>query len=873
MERSLQILALEDVATEIVRATRELRRAGLVFTVERVDTEADFRRGLEVRPDVILSDFSLPRFDGLAALRIAQAEAPDIPFIFVSGTLGEERAIEALKLGATDYVLKTNLARLGPVVVRALQEATDRRAARQAEQRFRDLVQTSQDWIWELDVDGRYIFSSPGVEGILGLTVDALVGTHHAELVHDDDRPLVEGALRALGARERRLSSLTARVRHIDGSYRWLERHALALIDEYDFITGFRGTDRDITVRELQRERIERLSRVHVMLSSINSAILRIRDRQSLLQETCRIASTVGGYPNAGILLIEPGTATVRPVALEGEHAHAFRPFALTVRRETTEFASLTEQAIASRAPAVCNDLSKASVTVHLREEALGWGYRACAALPLMVDGTAIGTLNLHAYDVGAFHEEELGVLAQVAGSLSFALQYLEKEGAAEFLAYFDAMTGLARRSLFCERLARSISSADSPAVALSVVVIDVERLGALNDRYGHHGGDRLLQLMAERLKGSTPDTTRLGYFGNGSFGVVVVGADGSEEATAAAQSAIARLFEQSLVIDGQEVRVSIRSGAARSPADSTTAGGLLQNAETAVKTAKESGERHLLHTARMNVDLQRRMTLEQQLLRALEEKQFVLYYQPKVSIETGAVIGAEALLRWNDPGKGLRSPAEFIPILESSGLIVEVGQWVLAQAVTDTLAWHAAGLPAVPFAVNVAPRQLKGRDFVDSVLRMTAPLEGIGRALDLEITENALMEDLDASTDKLKRLKTAGFGIAIDDFGTGHSSLGRLARLAVNSLKIDRSFIASLDVTPSNRTIVSTIIALARSFDLKVIAEGVETPTELALLRRLRCHEFQGYLASRPMPFPALQALVAESGAVLKHLLPVSAA
>jgi diguanylate cyclase (GGDEF)-like protein/PAS domain S-box-containing protein len=873
MDRSLQILALEDVATEVTRAARELERAGIVCALERVDTESAFRRGLEGRPDVILSDFTLPRFDGLRALRIAQAEAPDIPFIFVSGTLGEERAIEALKLGATDYVLKTNLARLGPVVLRALQECQDRRAARRAEQRFRDLVQTSQDWIWELDVDGRYVFSSPGVEDILGVGVDEMVGSHHSRLVHDDDRPLIEGALRSLGARERRSSSLTARFRHCDGSFRWLERHALALIDDHGLITGFRGTDRDITVRKLQGERIERLNRVHVMLSSINAAILRIRDRQELLQETCRIAATLGGYPNTGILLIEPGTATVRPVALEGEHAHAFRPFALTVRRGASDFGSLTEQALSTRAPAVCNDLAKTSETVHLREEALGWGYRACAALPLIVDGTAIGTLNLHAYEVGAFNEEEIGVLAQVAGSLSFALQYLEKEGAAEFLAYFDPMTGLARRSLFCERLARTISMTTVPVPALSVVVLDVERLGALNDRYGHHGGDRLLQLMAERLKGAIPDTTRLAYFGHGSFGVVVTDTDGSERATEAAQTALARLFDQSLMIDGQEIRLAIRAGAARCPADSTTADGLLQNAEMAVKTAKESGERYLPYVARMNVDLHRRMTLEQQLLRALEERQFVLYYQPKVLLETGAIIGAEALLRWNDPDKGLRSPAEFIPILESSGLIVEVGQWVLAQAVTDALAWHAANLPTVPFAVNVSPRQLKGRDFVDSVLRTTAPLSAVGRALDLEITENALMEDLDASTDKLKRLKAAGLGIAIDDFGTGHSSLGRLARLAVDSLKIDRSFIAGLDVTPSNRTIVSTIVALARSFDLTVIAEGVETPKELAVLRRLKCHEFQGYLAGKPMPAGALQALVTESGAVLRHVSPTSAA
>ena len=867
MAQSLRILALEDVATEVTRAAYELKRAGLTCMIERVETESGFRRGLSGKPDLILSDFSLPRFDGLLALRIAQTETPEIPFIFVSGTLGEERAIEALKCGATDYVLKSNLARLGPVVVRALQENHDRRAARRAEQRFRDLVQTSLDWIWELDIDGRYVFSSPGVEAMLGVSVEEVLGSHYSKYVHEDDRALIDGALRSLGVQK---GSHVARFRHQDGSYRWLERIALTLIDEQGLTTGFRGSDRDITVRKLQAERIERLSRLHVMLSGVNTAVLRIKDRQSLLQEVCRIATTLGGYRNAGILLIESGTAIVRPTAIEG--AHAFESFTLTARRGASGFANLTEQALSTRTPAICNDVANSSECMQLceqcdlRADALRWGYRACAALPLIVDGTAIGTLNLHASEVGAFNEEEVGVLSQTAGSLSFALQYLEKEGAAEFLAYFDPMTGLARRGLFCERLVRTLS-AEIPPAAFSVLVFDVERLGALNDRLGRHGGDRLLQLVAERLKCAIPDLTRLAYFGNGCFGIVVANMHGTGDATGVIQAPLTRLFDQRFVVDGQEVHVAVRAGVAQYPADSTTADGVVQSAELAVKSAKESGERYVPYVASMNADLQHRMTLEQQLRRALEEQQFILHYQPKVSIQTGAIVGAEALLRWNDPGRGLRSPAEFIPILESSGLIIEVGQWVISQAVTDTLAWRAAGLRSVPFAVNVSTRQLKRRDFVDSVLRATTPLGAAGCSLDIEITENALMEDLGASSDKLKRLQAAGIGIAIDDFGTGHSSLGRLGKLAVDYLKIDRSFIADLHTTPSNQSIVSTIIALGRSFALTVIAEGVETVEELAVLRRLKCHEFQGYLNAKPMPLAALQSLVMNSTAVLKDV------
>jgi two-component system, NarL family, sensor histidine kinase UhpB len=228
-------------------AKRALMRAGLTCTVERVETAHDFRRGLESGPDLILCDFKLPQFDGLAALEIANAQAPDVPFIFVSGAIGEERAIEALKSGATDYVLKSNLARLVPAVARALKDHDERRIARQTERHFRDLVEASQDWIWEIDVDGRYVFSSSSARTILGWTDAEILGAHYLAHVHEDDRTEIEGALRLTDAKERRLTSATVRIRHRDGSYRWLERHALAIIDDRGLITGFRGTDRDVT--------------------------------------------------------------------------------------------------------------------------------------------------------------------------------------------------------------------------------------------------------------------------------------------------------------------------------------------------------------------------------------------------------------------------------------------------------------------------------------------------------------------------------------------------------------------------------------------------------------------------------------------------
>lgn len=866
MDKPLSILMVEDVPTEQELALRALKRAGIEATIERVETEPAFRHGLSLPPDIILSDFSLPVFDGMAALRIARSETPDIPFIFVSGTIGEERAIEALKHGAMDYVLKTNLARLGPAVRRALEQAQERRSARRAEQRFRDLIQTSQDWIWELDVDGRYVFSSPGVSGILGLEAEEIFGSHHTAHVHPDDELVVDGALRSLRADDHRSAQLTARFRHRDGSYRWLERHALALVDHQGLITGFRGADRDVTVRRSQEEKIARLNRIHIVLSSVNSAILRIRDRRELIEEVCRIAVRQGGYPQANVIFAASGQTSTRPFASEGDHAQGILAVDVEIHGTSNDYVSLTDRAVRTCAPAASNDLSSNETIVASRERLLAWGFRAAASLPLVIDGTAIGTFNLASRELNAFSEDELGVLGQVAGSLSFALQYLEKEGAASFLTYFDPMTGLARRSLLSQRLDRVLAERTSPGSdAVVVFTVDIERLGALNDRYGRHRGDRLLQLVAERLKSAVQNSTHLAYFGNGCFAGIETGRSSANASGARIAVRLGHLFDQPLVVDGQEILVSVRIGAARSPADGAAADALLQHAEMALKSAKQSGDKFVQYAPDMNRSVQRRMTLEQQLRRAHDERQFVLYYQPKVSVESGRIEGAEGLLRWNDPTSGLRSPAEFIPALEESGLILDVGQWVIAQAVSDSLAWQEHGLPAIPIAVNVSSRQLKPAGFVGSVLRTIAPLTPAGLKIELEITESTLMADIEASADKLKLLKAAGVGIAIDDFGTGYSSLGRLASLAVDCLKIDRSFVSKLDSIAANRAIVSTVISLARSFNLTVVAEGVETPSELDWLGRLKCQQFQGYLAGKPMPRAAFESLVIDSHGVLQ--------
>jgi EAL domain-containing protein (putative c-di-GMP-specific phosphodiesterase class I) len=317
-------------------------------------------------------------------------------------------------------------------------------------------------------------------------------------------------------------------------------------------------------------------------------------------------------------------------------------------------------------------------------------------------------------------------------------------------------------------------------------------------------------------------------------------------------------VFRDVFNIDGRAIRTSFKSGLARFPLDGEDAGTLTQRAEAALKQAKESGEQYLHYQIQMHSDIAERLALEHKLRIALDEKQFVLHYQPQINVATGRIESVEALLRWHDPAEGLMHPALFLPVLESSGMIVPVGEWALHEAVKDWRRWQALGLSPVRVAVNVSVQQVRRRTFVEHVLAATCDCGEDGVGVDLEITETGLLHDMEGASRKLRELRSAGMRIAIDDFGTGYSYLSLLSKLPVDVLKIDRSFISGLPSDRASVTLVSSIIGLAAAFNLAVVAEGVETLGQLDMLRRLRCDYSQGYLHSRPVPAAELERMLA---------------
>jgi diguanylate cyclase (GGDEF)-like protein len=606
-----------------------------------------------------------------------------------------------------------------------------------------------------------------------------------------------------------------------------------------------RNAERQIRQSE---QRLRRLTRALQLQSGVNAAVVRVTERDELLREACRLALQVGGYELAVVSLVSPDGKIARPYCWLGsdDDTIGFDGIRFPLSNGSEGDTSLLSRALRTGEIAYCADLNQSEPPVHDRKAWIQHGFKSIVALPLTVDGARLGVLTLASRDSEFLSDEELVLLQDVVASLSFALQYRRHEQVAQLLAYFDQLTGLAKRALFCERLDTLLRGRTVPEGGPTVVAFDVMHLSNVNNTFGRHVGDLLLQRVADRLKHQFDDDESLGYLDGGTFVFVLPQTQTTAESVTALLEGT--VFREAFHIEGRDIRASFKTGFARFPVDGVDGSTLVQRAEAALKHAKESGEQYLHYQIQMHSAVAERLALEHRLRIALDERQFILHYQPQVNITTGRIESVEALLRWLDPQHGLVHPGHFLPVLESSGMIVTVGEWVLQQAVEDCLRWRGMRLGPVRIAVNVSSQQIRRRAFVEQFLSAANACRGEGFGIDMEITETGLLLDVEGASRKLRDLRAAGMRIAIDDFGTGYSSLGLLSQLPVDLLKIDRSFISGLPDDPASATLVSSIIGLASAFNLTTVAEGVETREQFDLLRRLKCDQSQGYLHSRPV-------------------------
>jgi diguanylate cyclase (GGDEF)-like protein len=429
----------------------------------------------------------------------------------------------------------------------------------------------------------------------------------------------------------------------------------------------------------------------------------------------------------------------------------------------------------------------------------------------------------------------------------------MEKQEQISYLALYDSLTGLPNRTLFHDRLTQAIQAAGKRKLAL--LLVDLERFKAINDAFGQGVGDQVLKAMAERLRLAMGDINRVARLGSNLYGAMLLGIDDAEEVARRIEQAA--IFSRPFEVEGREVRLSAKTGIVIFPDDGADADALFRNAEAALKRAKETGERYLFYAPQINARVSEQVELEHRLRKALDNGELFAHYQPKLDMASRAVIGVEALMRWQGPDGGLVSPVRFVPILEQTGLIVEAGQQMLTRACRLYREWQQKGLNAPRIAVNVSAVQLRRRSFVEDVMKALDGMGGDGSGIDLEVTESLLMSDIDESIRKLRALRDAGLRIALDDFGTGYSSLAYLSRLPLDALKIDRSFVRGMTEHADGTSIITAIISLAQALRLKVIAEGVETEQQAQLLRLLRCDQAQGYLFSPPVPAERIEALL----------------
>ena len=425
-------------------------------------------------------------------------------------------------------------------------------------------------------------------------------------------------------------------------------------------------------------------------------------------------------------------------------------------------------------------------------------------------------------------------------------------------IAHHDALTGLPNRSLFRDRLTHAMAQADRYHQKLAVMFLDLDRFKAINDTLGHNVGDQLLKIAAERLRSCVRDSDTVARLGGDEFTVIVEDIVEDHDAAAVAQKILDTL-SQPFNLYGHEVFISVSVGVTLYPSDDENADNLLRNADSAMYRAKEFGRNNFqFYVAEMNIKARERLRLESSLRRALDRNEFMLYYQPRVSLESGRVIGAEALLRWRHPEMGLVPPSEFIPILDETGMIIPVGDWALREACRQNREWQDRGLPPIRVAVNLSVRQFIQKDLADTIVRALEAANLSAEHLEVEITEDLFLEHNQTNIITLARLKNMGIHISIDDFGTGYSSLSYLKRLPIDTLKIDQSFVRDIG-DPDNKAIASAIIAMASSLRLNVLAEGVETDEQLAFLRAQGCNEIQGFSFSHPLPADEFAQLLRE--------------
>ncbi|MDD5266049.1 MAG: EAL domain-containing protein [Methylococcales bacterium] len=809
MSPEIRILMLEDDPSDAKLIELALLGAGTAFVSERVDTREGFVQALdEFKPDIVLADYKLPSFDGLSAVKIVQETHPEVPVVMVTGVLGDETAVELLKAGAKDYILKDRMGRLASAISGTLSMEKEIRKRKLAETKYRTLFAEARDGIVLLDGStGKVVDCNPEFERMSGMTLDDLKGQEIGSVC--------------------------------PGQFKEVSRQKFL-----EVVHTSMGTTFELSLQKPNGEIIPAEVTTSVMQfdgQGYVQGIVRDISGRKHAEEALQLAALVYFNSTEGMVVTDAGNDII------------------AINPSFTEMTGYTLEDVTGKNPRILKSGRHDNEFYQAMWHALN------------TSGTWRGEIwnrrkNGEIFPAWLAINTILNEDGSVHRRVSLFSDMSEKKKSEEVIwkqANFDELTGLPNRRRVYDRLDQLIKKSRRTGLPLALLLLDLDRFKEVNDALGHDMGDSLLNEAARRMLSCVRETDTVGRLGGDEFIILLSDLVDVDSVGRVAINILDKLAAPYRL--GEEMAyISASIGITLYPGDAADVVALFKNADQAMYAAKSQGRNRFNYfTPSMQMAADIHMQTVNDLHTALSEDQFRVYYQPIVELATGVIQKAEAFIRWEHPIRGLLSSADFIAIAEETGLIIEIGDWVFRQVAAQTARCRANSHPEFQISVNTSPDQYRAESkmhttWFDCLKEFNLP----GQSIVVEITEGILMQSREKISSQLLAYHNNGMQVALDDFGTGASSLPYLKKFNIDYLKIDSSFVGNLSPASKELTLCEAMIAMAHKLGIMVIAEGVETQEQYALLKHIGCNYGQGYLWSRPLPAEDFEKLLKKTQA-----------